>query len=182
MSLLSAMVLAVFDYRAEKVLKRESAGPNEVVRLSDIKDFPVSFWLMCGSCVAYYVAIFPFIGLGKVFFERKFDFTPDQSNTVNSIIYVVSGIFSPVFGIVIDKFGRNIFWVFLAIVATIASHGLLAFSFINPYVAMVNMGLAYSLLASALWPMVALVVPEYQLGTAYGMLVKNMKKILFYFF
>lgn len=65
MSLLCAMVLAVFDYRAEKVLKRETAGAGEVVRLSDIKDFPVSFWLMCGSCVAYYVAIFPFIGLGK---------------------------------------------------------------------------------------------------------------------
>ena len=33
------------------------------------------------------------------------------------------------------------------------------------------MGVSYSMLASALWPMVALVVPEYQLGTAYGMLV-----------
>ena len=31
------------------------------------------------------------------------------------------------------------------------------------------MGLAYSILASALWPMVALVVKEHQLGTAYGM-------------
>jgi len=33
------------------------------------------------------------------------------------------------------------------------------------------MGFSYSMLASALWPMVALVVPEYQLGTAYGMWV-----------
>jgi len=31
------------------------------------------------------------------------------------------------------------------------------------------LGIAYSMLASALWPMVALVIPEYQLGTAYGM-------------
>lgn len=31
------------------------------------------------------------------------------------------------------------------------------------------MGLSYSMLASALWPMVALVIPEHQLGTAYGM-------------
>jgi len=37
-------------------------------------------------------------------------------------------------------------------------------------VAMVVMGLAYSLLASALWPMVSLVVPDYQLGTAYGIM------------
>ena len=33
------------------------------------------------------------------------------------------------------------------------------------------MGLAYSMLASSLWPLVALIVPEYQLGTAYGMYV-----------
>lgn len=48
---------------------------------------------------------------------------------------------------------------------------LMAFTFLNPYVAMVIMGLAYSLLACALWPMVAYVIPERQLGTAYGMYV-----------
>jgi len=59
------MALAVFDYRAEKILKKQAIGTGEVVKLSDVKYFPLSFWLMCGSCVAYYVAIFPFIGLGK---------------------------------------------------------------------------------------------------------------------
>ena len=38
-----------------------------------------------------------------------------------------------------------------------------------PYLSMVIMGLAYSLLACALWPLVAFIVPEHQLGTAYGM-------------
>ncbi|CAB4055134.1 unnamed protein product [Lepeophtheirus salmonis] len=32
------------------------------------------------------------------------------------------------------------------------------------------MGICYSLLASALWPMAAYVVPQYQLGTAYGLM------------
>ena len=31
------------------------------------------------------------------------------------------------------------------------------------------MGIGYSLVACALWPLVAMVVPEYQLGTAYGL-------------
>lgn len=31
------------------------------------------------------------------------------------------------------------------------------------------MGIAYSILACALWPLVAFIVPEHQLGTAYGM-------------
>jgi len=52
---------------------------------------------------------------------------------------------------------------------TIIAHGLLAFTYLSPYVCMVLMGLAYSMLASSLWPLIALVTPEHQLGTAYGM-------------
>jgi len=59
--------------------------------------------------------------------------------------------------------------VFISICVTIIAHGLLAFTYLNPYVCMVIMGLAYSMLASSLWPLIALVTPEHQLGTAYGM-------------
>ena len=37
---------------------------DEVIRIRDVKDFKFSFWLLCIICVAYYVAVFPFIGLG----------------------------------------------------------------------------------------------------------------------
>ena len=60
----------------------------------------------------------------------------------------------------------------LGILATLAAHGMFAFLpgvTYFPIIAMVLIGLAYSLLACALWPMVAFIVPEYQLGTAYGM-------------
>ena len=46
---------------------------------------------------------------------------------------------------------------------------IIIFVFIFSFVFQSVMGLAYSVLASALWPMVAMVVPEHQLGTAYGM-------------
>ena len=38
-----------------------------------------------------------------------------------------------------------------------------------PYVAMSLMGIAYSIFACVLWPLIAFTVPEYLLGTAYGM-------------
>ena len=34
------------------------------IRLRDVKDFPLTFWLISVICVAYYVAVFPFVGLG----------------------------------------------------------------------------------------------------------------------
>lgn len=99
----------------------------------------------------------------------KFGFTPDAANTVNSIVYLISAVASPLFGFIIDLTGRNVAWVFCATFSTIVAHSLLAFTFLNPYVGMVLMGLSYSMLAASLWPLVALIIPEYQLGTAYGL-------------
>ena len=109
---------------------------------------------------------------------------------LNSLVYTISAVGSPVLGFMIDRTGRNILWTITAICITIrkllsflessvfnlpvfclliVAHGILAFTFVNPFVAVSMMGVAYSMLASSLWPMVALVVKENQLGTAYGM-------------
>lgn len=65
LSLACAIVLAFMDKRAEKMLNRSSAQDGEVVRITDVKDFPAIFWMIAVICISYYVAIFPFIALGK---------------------------------------------------------------------------------------------------------------------
>ncbi|XP_015686540.2 major facilitator superfamily domain-containing protein 1-like, partial [Protobothrops mucrosquamatus] len=167
-SLVCALILAYLDKRAEKILCKEQGKTGEVIKITDVKDFSLSLWLIFLICVCYYVAVFPFIGLGKVFFIEKFKFSSQAASAINSIVYVISAPMSPIFGILVDKFGRNITWVMCAVVGTLASHIMLAFTFWNPWIAMCLLGVAYSLLACALWPMVAFVVPEHQLGTAYG--------------
>ena len=84
------------------------------------------------------------------------------------LIYLISAFASPLLGFLIDKTGRNVTYVLLSIAATLVGHAILAFTFLNPYFAVILMGVAYSLLASALWPIAALIIPESQLGTAYG--------------
>ncbi|XP_076244875.1 lysosomal dipeptide transporter MFSD1 isoform X2 [Calliopsis andreniformis] len=168
-SMICACVLGIMDKRAERLLRRGEGQETEAVSLTDVKDFKLIFWLVAFICIAYYVAIFPFIALGKVFFERKYGFEPSNANTVNSLVYSISAFASPLLGYLVDKTGKNVSWVFISIVATIMAHGLLAFTYVNPYVCMILMGLAYSMLASSLWPLIALVTPEYQLGTAYGL-------------
>ncbi|XP_036411666.1 major facilitator superfamily domain-containing protein 1 isoform X1 [Colossoma macropomum] len=168
LSLLCAVVLAFLDKRAERILNKEQGKTGEVIKLKDVKDFPLQLWLIFIICVGYYVAIFPFIGLGQVFFIEKFNFSPVQARLINSIVYIISAPASPVLGLMVDKTGKNIIWVMCAIITTLLAHMMLAFTFWNPWFAMVIMGLSYSLLACALWPMVAFVVPEHQLGTAYG--------------
>ncbi|XP_049432255.1 major facilitator superfamily domain-containing protein 1 isoform X3 [Epinephelus fuscoguttatus] len=167
-SLICALVLGFLDRRAERILHKEQGKTGEVIKLTDVKDFPFPLWLIFIICVCYYVAIFPFIGLGQVFFIEKFNFSPAEARAVNSIVYIISAPASPLLGLMVDKTGRNVIWVMIAVVATLAAHMMLAFTFWNPWIAMSLLGISYSLLACALWPMVAFVVPEHQLGTAYG--------------
>ncbi|XP_057329368.1 major facilitator superfamily domain-containing protein 1-like [Microplitis mediator] len=167
-SMICACLLGLMDKRTETLLRRGHGEEPEVVRLTDVKDFKGIFWLIVVICIAYYVAIFPFIALGKVYFERKYQYDPVAANTVNSLVYSISAIASPLFGFVVDKTGKNVLWVFISITGTITAHGLLAFTNVDPYICMITMGLSYSMLASSLWPLIALVIPEYQLGTAYG--------------
>ncbi|CAI9547164.1 unnamed protein product, partial [Staurois parvus] len=98
----------------------------------------------------------------RVFFIEKFDFSPLQAGAINSVVYIISAPLSPVFGFVVDRIGKNIIWVMCAVVCTLAAHLMLAFTFWNPWIAMSLLGISYSLLACALWPMVAFVVPEHQ--------------------
>ncbi|KAF7990761.1 hypothetical protein HCN44_000566 [Aphidius gifuensis] len=167
-SMICAIILGLMDKRTEKILRRGHGEEKQIARLSDVKNFKGIFWLVAVICIAYYVAIFPFIAMGKVFFMRKYGLDDDDANTVNGLLYLISGLVSPFSGIIIDKTGKNVFWVFISIFGTMVSHGMLAFTFINPYICMITMGISYSFLAGSLWPLIALIVPEYQLGTAYG--------------
>lgn len=65
MSLLSALLLAWQDKRAEKLLHRKSPDATEVVKLTDVRHFPGIFWLVTFIIVCYYTSIFPFVALGK---------------------------------------------------------------------------------------------------------------------
>ena len=104
-------------------------------------------------------------------------------------MYLISAGASPVLGFLVDKTGMNLFWrkteahmrsytlthaprpVNLGVIATLGAHAMLGFLNMSliPYVSMSLMGVSYSLLACALWPLVSFIVPEHQLGTAYGM-------------
>ena len=69
---------------------------------------------------------------------RKFDFDESHANGVSSIVYIISAVASPFLGLIVDMTGRNIFWIFLAVLVSLGCHVLLCFTFLNPFVAMVS--------------------------------------------
>ena len=89
---------------------------------------------------------------------------------------------SPIFGFMVDRTRKNVFWVLVAIVLSSTAHGLMAAAewiidpnspknFLQtalPWIGVILLGTGYSLLACSLWPMVSFIVPKEKLGTAYG--------------
>lgn len=169
-SLCIALTLAFIDKRANRILGKEDARTGDVIRLRDIKDFPLSCWLIYIICVTYYVSVFCFIDLGVVFFQNKFGMSEAAASACNSLVFLISAGASPVFGFLVDRMGRSRYWLMLALLLSLASHILLAFTFLMPVIAMVIMGISYSLLACSLWPLIPNEVLDHQVGTAYGMM------------
>lgn len=69
---------------------------------------------------------------------QKYDYSAEDANYVDSLVYLISAIASPLFGFVIDKTGRNVTWILISIASTIMAHSFLAFTFVNPYFCMVS--------------------------------------------
>ncbi|CAF0894574.1 unnamed protein product [Rotaria sordida] len=168
-SLVCALILWTLDIRRRKVIQEDHPhDPADEFHIRDIRHFSASLYCVFIICVFYYVAIFPFIAAAQLLFISKYNLSPTWSNACNSLVYFMSAILSPLLGYVVDKTGRNLYWLMGSITTTIFAHALLAFLFVHPVVPLVLMGISYSILAASLWPMVAFLVPKKMLGTAYG--------------
>ncbi len=70
-----------------------------------------------------------------MFLIKKYSYSMSEANFYISLIYVMSAPLSPIMGFMIDKWGRNIAFCFVAIVGTLIAHLLFAFTFLDPWVA-----------------------------------------------
>jgi len=165
-----SLILALQDKRAERILARPSIRSEENISIKDATNFKSEFWMLTIICVSFYLTIFPFIAIGSQFFQNKWGYSPAKADAADSVIYVISAATSPLIGLLVDKVGRNLFFLLVASILVMASHALLALTYINLWIPMIALGMGYSIMCSALWPLVALSVPQQQLGTAYGVM------------
>lgn len=113
-SLVSAIILSIMDKREEIRSNRVRViGDDQKIRITDVKNFRLNFWILSLICVMYYLTILPFVSLAQVYFKRKYHMTEADANLVNSCVYIVAAFISPLCGFLVDKVGRNIMWVSL---------------------------------------------------------------------
>ncbi|MBQ1750682.1 MAG: MFS transporter, partial [Bacteroidales bacterium] len=123
-----------------------------------------NFWLLALLCVLFYSSVVAFKKFAGSILIPRFDIPASAAGWMVSMLPFSSVIFSPLFGVLVDKKGHGTFWMILGSILALSAHLLLAFAPAGVpfygYLAMVFLGFGYSLVPAALWPSVPKVVPE----------------------
>jgi MFS family permease len=190
---------------AEQAGAAAAAGGDDEFKFSDLVKLITdhSFIFIALLCVAFYSAVFPFLQYAPDLLVNKFGFTyalPDLSGAsffekigayltngpkVSGLIPLGTILFTPIFGILVDKKGKAASLMILGSVLLIYAH--LTLSVMNNvvlgYTGLFALGVAFSLVPAAMWPSVAKIVAENRLGTAYATMftIQNYGLALFYF-
>ena len=149
-------------------------------QLGDVSSFPLSFWYLTLICITFYGSITSFEIFDPDILKQKFNMTPQQSGFLASVLMIATMVFMPILGFIIDKSGKRA--TLLVTGSSIAIIALFCFMYLPvPVISIFIIGLAYSLIATALWATVPIVIEKKCQGTAFGILsyIQNMGLMLF---
>ncbi len=132
------------------------------------------FWLIALLCVLFYSAVFPFIKYAADLMVNKYGLKPDVAGLIPSLLPLGTLFLTPLFGGIYDNKGKGATIMIIGSAMLILVHGLFSIPSINNWIfatiLVIILGIALSLVPSAMWPSVPKIIPEKQLGTAYSLI------------
>ena len=132
------------------------------------------FWLIALLCVLFYSCVFPFQKFATELMTSKYAVSESLAGLFAGLPALGALLLTPVFGGMIDKVGRAATIMIFGSAMLICVHAIYSIPFVTaPAVAialMIVLGIAFSLVPSAMWPSVAKIFPVKQLGTAYALI------------
>lgn len=131
-----------------------------------------AFWLLSILCVLFYGAVFPFYKYGPDLMVNKFGVSEDWAGFLPSLVPFGTMLLTPFFGGLYDKKGKGASIMILGSFLLFIVHVVFMLPFITSVIAVffnvLLLGIAFSLVPSAMWPSVTKIIPEKQLGSAYA--------------
>lgn len=163
----------------DKKLEASDANNDEVAeepfKLSDILLIVKNkgFWLISVLCVLFYSAVFPWIKYATDLVINKYQVDPNIAGLIPSVLPLGTLFLTPFFGNLYDRKGKGATIMVIGSVMLIGIHGIFSIPFLSHWmvalILTVFLGIALSLVPSAMWPSVPKIIPEKQLGTAYAL-------------
>ena len=162
------------DTQMEEI-KDESAD-NEKFSFKDVATILSNpgFWLIALLCVLFYSCVFPFQKFASELMITKYGIDENVAGFFAGLPALGALFLTPVFGGMVDKRGKAASIMMFGAAMLIFVHFVYALPFVTgSYIAiilMIILGIAFSLVPSAMWPSVAKIFPAHQLGTAYALI------------
>lgn len=174
---ISYLVYGVMDRRLDASEARaEQEAAEEPFRLADIRLILRNrgFWYISMLCLLFYSAVFPFLKYANDLMIQKYHVRAALAGLIPGLLPFGNIFMTPLFGRMVDRKGKAASIMFLGSAMLIAVHLLFAVPLLSHWlvalVLMLVLGVAFSLVPSAMWPSVPKLIPEKQLGTAYALI------------
>lgn len=176
--LIAFVIYTFMDKKLDQSLS--DANPNaedeEKFKISDIGQILSNkgWWFIAILCVLFYSAVFPFLKYATDLMVNKFNVDESLAGTIPSLLPFGTILLTPLFGGIYDKKGKGATIMIIGAALLVLVHLLFAVPFLNNWIVsivlIITLGIAFSLVPSAMWPSVTKIVPERQLGTAMSLI------------
>ena len=174
--LIAFIINTLMARKLEASIGKDEASADDAFRLSDIMLIVRNkgFWLIALLCVLFYSAVFPFLKYATDLMVNKYEVDPELAGIIPSLLPLGTLFLTPFFGNLYDRHGKGATIMLIGAVMLIGVHALFALPLLNYWwfatIIMIVLGIAFSLVPSAMWPSVPKIIPEKQLGTAYALI------------
>ena len=154
----------------------EEKDPEDEFKIADIGKILNNrgWWYIAILCVLFYSAVFPFLKYATDLMVNKFGVAEDLAGMIPMLLPFGNILLTPLFGGIYDRKGKGATIMIIGSILLILVHALFSVPGLNSWVfamvLIVILGIAFSLVPSAMWPSVPKIVPEKRLGTAYSLI------------
>jgi len=174
--LIAYIVYVRMDIKLEASEAHIEKEDEEPFKMADVLTIVSNkgFWLIALLCVLFYSAVFPWIKFATDLVINKYQVNPDLAGLIPSVLPLGTLFLTPFFGNLYDKKGKGATIMIIGALLLIFVHGIFSIPFLNNWIlamaVTVVLGIALSLVPSAMWPSVPKIIPEKQLGTAFALI------------
>lgn len=175
--LVAYLVYCVMDRKLDKSVQTETNdAAEEGFQMSDLKQIFTNkgFWLITILCLMFYAGVFPFLKFATKLMIFKYNVEPQLAGMIPAMLPFGTILLTPLFGSIYDRIGKGATLMIIGSLMLTVVHVLFALPILNVWwfaiIVMVLLGIAFSLVPSAMWPSVPKIIPMKQLGSAYAII------------
>lgn len=178
--LLCFLVYFFLDKKLEVQMGENMEEKDDPFRFKDLLKLFTSktFLLVAFLCVLYYSAIFPFQKYAINMFQCNLGITAESAGLIFFVFPLGAAAITPFLGRYLDYKGKGATMLIFGAILMIVCHLIFAFlpnfsptfARIISYIAIILLGISFSLVPASLWPSVPKLVDNNVLGSAYAVI------------